>query len=122
MAALHATVGTLVPLILVSAMTRFFGPSRSVADGLQVWKFALFAAISMTVPYMAAAYFLGPEFPALLGSVAGLFIVVSAARRGFLMPPRNSRARASCRARAASLSLRAKATASSCWKVVPGVR
>ena len=90
MAALHATVGTLVPLILVSAMTRFFGPSRSVADGLQVWKFALFAAISMTVPYMAAAYFLGPEFPALLGSVAGLFIVVSAARRGFLMPPRDT--------------------------------
>ena len=89
-AVLHATVGTLVPLILVSAMTRFFGPSRSVADGLQVWKFALFAAISMTVPYMAAAYFLGPEFPALLGSVAGLFIVVSAARRGFLMPPRDA--------------------------------
>ena len=89
-ATLHATVGTLVPLILVSAMTRFFGPSRSVADGLQVWKFALFAAISMTVPYMAAAYFLGPEFPALLGSVAGLFIVVSAARRGFLMPPRDT--------------------------------
>ena len=89
-AVLHATVGTLVPLILVSAMTRFFGPSRSVADGLQVWKFALFAAISMTVPYMAAAYFLGPEFPALLGSVAGLFIVVSAARRGFLMPPRDT--------------------------------
>ena len=89
-AVLHATVGTLVPLILVSAMTRFFGPSRSVADGLQVWKFALFAAISMTVPYMAAAYFLGPEFPALLGSVSGLFIVVSAARRGFLMPPRDT--------------------------------
>ena len=88
-AALHATVGTLVPLILVSAMTRFFGPSRSVADGLQVWKFALFAAISMTVPYMAAAYVLGPEFPALLDSLAGLFIVVSAARRGFLMPPRD---------------------------------
>ena len=86
-AMLHALAGTLVPLILVSAMTRFFGKSRSFAEGLQVWKFALFAALSMTVPYLAAAYLLGPEFPALLGSLTGLAIVVTAARRGFLVPP-----------------------------------
>ena len=86
-AMLHALAGTLVPLILVSAMTRFFGKNRSFAEGLQVWKFALFAALSMTVPYLAAAYLLGPEFPALLGSLVGLAIVVTAARRGFLVPP-----------------------------------
>ena len=86
-AILHALAGTLVPLILVSAMTRFFGASRSLAAGLQVWKFALFAALSMTVPYVAAAYLLGPEFPALLGSLVGLAVVVTAARRGFLVPP-----------------------------------
>ena len=86
-AMLHALAGTLVPLILVSAMTRFFGKNRSIAEGLQVWKFALFAAVSMTVPYLAAAYLLGPEFPALLGSLTGLAIVVTAARRGFLVPP-----------------------------------
>jgi lactate permease len=38
------------------------------------------------MPYLAAAYLLGPEFPSLLGSLVGLAIVVSAARRGFLMP------------------------------------
>lgn len=86
-ALLHALAGTLVPLILVSAMTRFFGRSRSLAEGLRVWKFALFAALSMTVPYVAAAWLLGPEFPALLGSLTGLAIVVTAARRGFLTPP-----------------------------------
>ena len=85
-AILHAVAGTLVPLILVSAMTRFFGASRSLAEGLQVWKFALFAALAMTLPYVAAAYLLGPEFPALLGSLVGLAIVVTAARRGFLVP------------------------------------
>ena len=85
-AILHAVAGTLVPLILVSAMTRFFGENRSVSEGLQVWKFALFAAFSMTVPYVAAAYLLGPEFPALLGSLAGLLIVVTAAKTGFLVP------------------------------------
>ena len=85
-ALLHAIAGTLIPLFLVSAMTRFFGPSRSWSDGLQVWKFALFAAFSMTMPYLAAAYLLGPEFPALLGGLFGLAIVVSAAKAGFLVP------------------------------------
>ncbi len=85
-AILHAIAGTLIPLILVSFMTRFFGRSRSLAEGLQVWPFAIFAALAMTVPYFAAAYFLGPEFPALIGSMAGLIIVVSAARAGFLIP------------------------------------
>ena len=85
-AILHAIAGTLIPLILVSFMTRFFGRGRSLAEGMQVWPFALFAALAMTVPYFAAAWFLGPEFPALIGSMAGLIIVVSAARAGFLIP------------------------------------
>ena len=67
-------------------MTRFFGEKRSLSEGLQVWRFALFAAVSMTVPYVAAAYLLGPEFPALLGSLTGLLVVVTAARSGFLIP------------------------------------
>ena len=86
-AVLHAIAGTLIPLILVSAMTRFFGPSRSFVEGLQVWKFALFAAFAMTMPYLAAAYFLGPEFPSVLGGLTGLAIVVATARQGFLIPP-----------------------------------
>ena len=85
-ATLHAIAGTLVPLILVSFMTRFFGKSRSFVEGLKVWKFALFAAFAMTVPYLLAARFLGPEFPAFLGGLTGLAIVVVAARAGFLMP------------------------------------
>ncbi len=85
-AVLHAIAGTLVPLILVSFMTRFFGERKSFAEGLQIWKFALFAALSMTIPYLIAAYFLGPEFPALVGSLVGLALVVTAARRGFLVP------------------------------------
>ena len=85
-AILHAIAGTLIPLILVSFMTRYFGKNRSFAEGLRVWKFALFAAFSMTIPYVLAARFLGPEFPALIGSLVGLVIVVSAARAGFLVP------------------------------------
>ena len=85
-AVLHAIAGTLVPLILVSFMTRFFGRQRSFAEGLQVWPFAIFAALAMTIPYVTAAYVLGPEFPSLIGSLVGLAIVVTAARSGFLLP------------------------------------
>ena len=85
-ALLHAITGTLIPLFVVSFMTRFFGPNRSFADGLRVWQFAIFAALSMTIPYLAVAVFLGPEFPSLTGGLCGLAIVVTAARKGFLMP------------------------------------
>ena len=90
-AVLHAVAGTLVPLIVVATMTRFFGPNRSFREGLRVWKFALFAALAMTVPYLLTAWLLGPEFPALFGGLAGLGIVVVAARRGLFMPPPEER-------------------------------
>jgi lactate permease len=85
-ALLHAVAGTLVPLIVVAFMTRFFGKNRSFADGLRVWRFALFAALAMTIPYLIIANVLGPEFPSLLGAPTGLVIVVLAAKKGFLMP------------------------------------
>ena len=85
-ALLHCVAGTLIPLFVVSFMTRFFGPNRSLAEGLRVWKFALFASLSMTLPYLAVAVFLGPEFPSLIGGLVGLAIVITAARAGFLMP------------------------------------
>ncbi len=85
-ALLHGLAGTLVPLIVVVFMTTFFGPNRSVREGLAVWKFAIFAAFAMTVPYMLVAVFFGPEFPTIVGGLTGLAIVVTAARYGFLMP------------------------------------
>lgn len=85
-ATLHAVAGTLIPLIVVATMTRFFGPNKSFGEGLAVWRFALFAAFSMTVPYVLVAKFLGPDFPSLIGGLVGLAIVVPAAKRGFLMP------------------------------------
>jgi lactate permease len=86
---LHAVTGTVIPLFVVCLMTRYFGRNRSFHDGLAVWKFAVFAAVAMTGPYFAVAYWLGPEFPSILGGMCGLAIVVPAAKRGFLMPPRD---------------------------------
>lgn len=85
-ASIHAVPGTLVPLLVVCFMTRFFGENRSLREGLALWKFALFSAFAMTIPYVMIARTLGPEFPSLLGSLVGLAIVVPAAKRGFLLP------------------------------------
>lgn len=87
-AVLHLIVGTLIPLMLVALLTRFFGERRTFREGLTVWKFALFAAFAMTIPYFLVALLLGPEFPSIVGGLAGLMIVVPAAKQGFLMPPR----------------------------------
>jgi lactate permease len=85
-AVLHAVAGILVPLIVVSFMTRFFGKNRSFREGLAVWKFAIFASLAMVIPYLIVAFTLGPEFPSLLGGLVGLVIVTTGARKGFLMP------------------------------------
>ncbi len=88
-ATLHAIAGLLIPLIMVSLLTRFFGPRRSLVDGLRVWPFALFASISMVLPYWLVARFLGPEFPSLFGSLIGLAIVVTGARLGWFLPAKD---------------------------------
>jgi lactate permease len=85
-AAIHALTGTLIPLFLCCLLTGFFGTRRSFREGLGAWKFALFAALSFTTPYYLCAYFLGPEFPSLLGPVVGLALVVLVSRQGWLAP------------------------------------
>jgi lactate permease len=85
-ALLHTLVGFLIPLIMVGMLTRFFGASRSFREGLKAWRFALFAGFAFTMPYLASAFLLGPEFPSLVGSLTGLLIVIPAAQRGFVVP------------------------------------
>jgi lactate permease len=85
-ALLHATVGTLIPLFVVTMLTRFFGPSRSVKEGFAAAPFAIAAAFAMTVPYLLVAWLLGPEFPSLVGSLCGLVLMITAARLRILTP------------------------------------
>ncbi|WP_188456598.1 L-lactate permease [Virgibacillus oceani] len=88
-ALLHTIAGLLIPLFLVGILTRFFGKNKSFSEGLKVWKFALFASLAMTIPYLIVANLLGPEFPSMIGGLLGLAIVIPAAKKGFLMPKEN---------------------------------
>ncbi len=85
-AVIHGVVGTFIPLILAVTLTYFFGHQRSIAVGLAAAKFALFAGLAFTVPYLLTAIVLGPEFPTLIGGLLGLAITIPAVRRGWFLP------------------------------------
>lgn len=85
-ASLHALVGTIMPLLMVVMMTRFFGNNKSWKEGLSIAPFAIFGGLAFTVPYLLTGIFLGPEFPTLLGALIGLGIVTFTAKKGFLVP------------------------------------
>ncbi|MDW6094471.1 L-lactate permease [Vibrio rhizosphaerae] len=85
-ALIHATVGTLMPVLMAMMLTRFFGKNKSWTEGLDILPFALFAGLAFTVPYALTGALLGPEFPSLIGGLVGLAVVVTAAKKGFLVP------------------------------------
>ena len=82
----HAIVGTLMPLLMVIMLTRFFGRNKSWIEGLAMTPFALFTGLAFTIPYGLTGVFLGPEFPSLVGALVGMAIVVPAAKKRFLLP------------------------------------
>ncbi len=82
----NAIVGVFVPLLGIAIMCRFFGKERSIKPALAVMPFAIFAGIVFVVPYVLIASTLGPELPSLLGAFIGLGIIITAAKKGFLMP------------------------------------
>lgn len=85
-ALLHAVGGTLIPLIAVAVMCRFFTKEKSWKPVWEILPFALFSGICFTLPYTLVAIFLGHEFPTVFGSLIGLVVTVLAARKGFLVP------------------------------------
>ncbi|HHW09041.1 MAG TPA: L-lactate permease [Firmicutes bacterium] len=87
-ALISAVAGLIIPLAMSMALTRYFGARRSAREGLEIWRFALFSAAAMIVPYTIVAILLGPEFPAMVGGLIGLLIVTFAAKKGFLVPSR----------------------------------
>jgi lactate permease len=85
--AIHHTIpGIIMPLIIVLMLTRFFGKNKSIKEGLAIWPYAIFAGLCFIIPFLLSALLLGPEFPSLIGALAGLSILIPATRAGFLVP------------------------------------
>jgi lactate permease len=85
-AIVHAITGTIIPLLMIMMMTKFFGKNKSWFEGLSILPFAIFGGLAFTIPYALTGVFLGAEFPSLVGALVGLPIVVFAAKKGFLLP------------------------------------
>lgn len=83
---MHGPMAVIITIFMLGFMTRFWGPQRSWAPGFRAWKFCVFAAICFLIPYVFCAWALGPEFPAMLGGLIGLGVVVWGAKMGFCVP------------------------------------
>ena len=79
-ALIHAVIGFVIPLFVVTLLTRFFGANRSWREGFEVWRFALFAGLAFVIPYAVFANVLGPEFPSLIGGLIALIATTIAAK------------------------------------------
>ena len=85
-AIIHGISGTLMPLLMVASLTRYFGERQSWKEGLAMWKFAIFAGLSFTLPSMLIANLMGPEFPSLLGGLISLSLVTLVLQKGWFLP------------------------------------
>jgi lactate permease len=86
---MHLPMIFILPLFVNMMLTRFFGQNKSWTEGLGAWKFSLFASTCFAVPYVATAFLIGEEFPALLGGLIATALVVTAAKKGFLLPEKS---------------------------------
>ncbi len=85
-ATIHLVMIFILPLFTICFMTRFFGQNRKWSEGLGAIKFSLFSSCAFGIPYVITAYAFGVEFPALIGGLVGLAIVVYAAKKGMFLP------------------------------------
>ncbi|MGE4297242.1 MAG: L-lactate permease [Desulfovibrionaceae bacterium] len=88
---MHLGMIFILPIFMLGFITRFFGHNKSWSEGFGAWKFCIFAAVSFTIPYLIFAWFVGPEFPSLIGGLVGLGIIVAGAKKGFCIPEKKWR-------------------------------
>ncbi len=81
-AAVHALMSIFVTCFIAYVVT-LGKPKGSLREFLP---FAVFSALSFSLPYLAMAWFVGPELPAIAGGIVALTTISYAARRGFLLP------------------------------------
>jgi lactate permease len=87
-AIVQASVGWLIPLIVVCVLTRFFGPARSWREGLEVWPFALAGGLVYAGTYLICAMLAGPRFPTIVGGLVTVAVTAALARAGWFQPRR----------------------------------
>jgi len=73
-------------LIVLMMTTKFFSHDKSIKPALEAAPFAIFSGLSMAVPMLLLAIFVGYEFASLIGALISIAVSVVAAKKGFLVP------------------------------------
>ena len=85
--ALGMAVGALVIIfIVVGIVTRMFGKNKSFADAVPTIPFCVFAAVVFDIFYLLLAKFIGSEITSLTAAAITVFVLIGAAKAGFLVP------------------------------------
>lgn len=82
----QATCALFIVFFGIFVMCKMFGKNKSGKEAFAALPFALFTAIVFDAFYLVLAIFFGPEFPSLIGAICTLFVVIFAAKKGFLCP------------------------------------
>ncbi len=87
-ALMNGLVGIMMPLFAVGMVVYFFGDQnqRSLKPLWEVTPLCLFAGVAFVVPYVLAAWFIGPELPSLFGAMIGGAVVTMVLRAGYFQP------------------------------------
>lgn len=72
--------------IVVGIITRMFGKNKSFADAVPVIPFCVFAAVVFDIFFLLLAKFIGSEITSLTAAAITVFVLIGAAKAGFLMP------------------------------------
>lgn len=84
-ALIHGIGAFLLPLMILIVLTRSFGTGRW-RDVTEMMPFVLLTGAAYAVPMLITAFLLGPELPALVGSIVGFIIVAFAAKKRWFLP------------------------------------
>ena len=85
--ALGMAVGALfIIFIVVGIVTRMFGKNKSFADAVPVIPFCVFAAVVFDIFFLLLSKFIGSEITSLTAAAITVFVLIGAAKAGFLMP------------------------------------
>ncbi len=85
--ALGMAVGALfIIFLVVGIVTRMFGKEKKFSDALPVLPFCIFTAVVFDIFYLLLARFIGSEITSLTAAAITVFVLIGAAKAGFLMP------------------------------------
>lgn len=77
-------LGWIIPLMMSVLVSYEY--TSSWRRGLELWRFSLFSGVVFMLPLLAAAYWLTPEFPTIIGSLVGGVSTVWMLKREWFAP------------------------------------